>query len=167
VNIELITEDELNAELEAAYKTLPQRIGFCIGIPGQACGRPIFDNEDDAVELETDWRTGKKQGILGGCCWGKLFPLVGKPPSPMTASQMVAQKRRAGKISAKIPENRVRLRGSKERRRNNRTSGNSVNIALPGSLDFPDRKGGRPKGAASMHKEKPGPTEWRNYPDAK
>lgn len=43
--------------------------------------------------------------------------------------------------------------------RNNRNSGNSVGIHLPGSLDPATRTRG-----ASLPKNKP--SEWRNYPDA-
>lgn len=30
----------------------PRTIGFCLGVPGQPCGRRILDNEVEAVELE-------------------------------------------------------------------------------------------------------------------
>jgi hypothetical protein len=40
-------------------------IGFCIGIPGQSCGKKIFDSDPDALELE--------KGVICGPCETKLF----------------------------------------------------------------------------------------------
>lgn len=124
MNIELITEDELDAEIDAAIEKAlkPRLLGFCLGVAGAPCGREIYDNEIEAVELERRFypphvrnNPKVKNPVIGRCCYPKMFPSI--IVKPQTASQHLALKKRAGKASASIPSNRLKIRpeGSKPR----------------------------------------------------
>jgi hypothetical protein len=48
-------------------ENLPRFLGFCIGIPGQPCGRRCYDSDLDVVQLE------RGQGVICEKCESKLF----------------------------------------------------------------------------------------------
>lgn len=111
MNIEVITEDDLNAELQKVYETLkPKLLGFCIGVAGQPCGRRIYDDEIGAVELEVDRITKKKQGVIGECCYSKLF---GTPWSKQANAAETAAQSAGGKKSKALNNPFIRLPGNK------------------------------------------------------
>lgn len=140
----------------------PRFLGFCIGVPGDPCGRRVYDDEIEAVQLERRYYAPEirqnpkvKDPVIGKCCYPRLFPLVAL--KPQTASQHLALKKKAGKASARVPANRLKVRpeDSKPRPKGVAHSrrgrhANTVEITLPGSEDF-------------RGKEKPGPDHWRQY----
>lgn len=83
----------------------PRRLlGRCIGVPGKPpCGRLIPESDVNAVETD--------QGTIGSCCIADLFPIV-RPTSPRGA--YVTLKRKAGRESARLPSNRLRIKPNRK-----------------------------------------------------
>lgn len=61
--------DRATAMITATEDSQPRLLGFCIGIPGQACGKRITTDDLMAVVIPG-------RGPIGDCCQSKLFSAV-------------------------------------------------------------------------------------------